>query len=51
MILGIKRDGEARNVEMALGQATVKRYTVSESSSANERQKRILQGILHGTTD
>jgi predicted metalloprotease with PDZ domain len=51
VILGIKRDGEARNVEMALAQATQKRYMVSESASANERQKRILQGILHGTTD
>ena len=51
VILGIKRDGEARNVEMALAQATLKRYMVSESASANERQKRILQGILHGTTD
>jgi len=51
VILEVKREGETRNVQIDLTSGSQKKYTVSESASANARQKRILAGLLHGTTD
>ena len=47
----IQRNGSERDVSFALGSRGVQAYSISETPGASERQKRIRDGMLHGTTD
>ncbi|MGB6877531.1 MAG: PDZ domain-containing protein [Candidatus Acidiferrales bacterium] len=47
----IQRNGSEREISFALGKRGVQAYSVSEITGASDRQKRILDGILHGTTN
>ncbi|MGC1107875.1 MAG: PDZ domain-containing protein [Candidatus Acidiferrales bacterium] len=47
----IQRNGSQRDISFALGKRGVQTYSVSEITGASDRQKRILDGILHGTTN
>ncbi len=47
----IRRDGSTRDLSFALGKRAIQVYSVSEIANASDRQKRIREGMLHGTTD
>ncbi|MFZ0638125.1 MAG: PDZ domain-containing protein [Candidatus Acidiferrales bacterium] len=47
----IQRNGSERDISFALGRRGVQVYSVSEMTDASDRQKRIRDGLLHGTTD
>jgi predicted metalloprotease with PDZ domain len=47
----VQRNGSERDVSFALGSRGVQAYSISEIPGANDRQKRIRDGILHGTTN
>lgn len=47
----IQRNGRGRDTSFALGKRTVGVYSVSEMGDASDRQKRIREGMLQGTTD
>jgi len=49
--LRVRRDGEEKEISYALGKGSGDHYSVVESANPNERQRRIREGILHGTTD
>lgn len=49
--LRIQRNGAVRDVSFQLGRRSMQVYSVSEIAGASERQKRIREGMLHGTTD
>ncbi len=47
----IRRDGSTRDLSFALGKRAIQVYSVSEIANASDRQKRIREGMLKGTTD
>jgi predicted metalloprotease with PDZ domain len=49
--LRIRRDGTEQNIVVRLGEVREKTFQVAEMPHAEERSKRIRDGILHGTTD
>jgi predicted metalloprotease with PDZ domain len=49
--LRIDRDGEALEVDYAVGTHNEIRAGIAENHSADQRQRRIREGLLHGTTD
>jgi len=49
--LRVRRDGRAMNFSFALGSRVDRSYVVSESPNATEGQRRIRDGLLHGTTN
>ncbi len=48
--LKIRRDDKERTIEFKLGEERETIYQVTEDSHANEKAKRIREGLLHGTT-
>jgi predicted metalloprotease with PDZ domain len=49
--LRIQRNGSERDVSFALGKRTVQTYSISEIDGASQRQRRIRDGLLRGTTN
>ena len=49
--LRIRREEKEGNVNLRLGEVRQKFYLVTEIAGANERARRIREGLLHGTTD
>jgi predicted metalloprotease with PDZ domain len=49
--LRVRRADTEQNVDIQLGELRQKFYQVVEAPSANDRAKRIRDGMLHGTTD
>jgi predicted metalloprotease with PDZ domain len=49
--LRIRRDDTEQNIVVRLGEVREKTFQVAEMPHAEERSKRIRDGILHGTTD
>jgi predicted metalloprotease with PDZ domain len=49
--LRVDRDGEALEVDYTVGTHNEVRAAISESHNADQRQRRIREGLLHGTTD
>ena len=47
----IERNGAPMNVSFALAERLVQTYSITEIPNANERQKRIREGLLRGTTN
>jgi predicted metalloprotease with PDZ domain len=47
----IQREGEEREISFALAKRGVQTYSISELPDASERQKRIRDGMLQGTTN
>jgi predicted metalloprotease with PDZ domain len=47
----IQRNGSERDISFALGSRGIQAYSVSEIPNVSDRQKRIRDGMLHGTTD
>ena len=49
--LRVRRDDEAKSLDIPLGEVREKIFQVAEASGADARARRIRDGILHGTTD
>ena len=49
--LRVRRDGKEISIEVRLGESRETSYQVVETPGANDRARRIRDGILHGTTD
>jgi predicted metalloprotease with PDZ domain len=49
--LRLLRNTEKREVFFALGEEQERAYEIEEAGHATEKQRRIRQGLLHGTTD
>ena len=49
--LRVRRDGKEISIEVRLGESRETFYQVVETPGANDRARRIRDGILHGTTD
>jgi predicted metalloprotease with PDZ domain len=50
--LRVRRDGEEKEISYALGEGGGDRhYSIVESPNPSDKQRRIREGILHGTTD
>ena len=49
--LRIRRDGEELEISYALGSNDDHRYSISELPHPSDKQRRIRDGLLHGTTD
>ena len=49
--LRVRRDEKEQNIEIRLGEQRETFYQVAESSIADERARRIREGILRGSTD
>jgi len=49
--LHVKRGDNEINISFTLGASSDVHYSISEMPGANERQLRIRNGVLHGTTD
>jgi predicted metalloprotease with PDZ domain len=49
--LHVNREGREMDVSYVLGAREIRQYSIQEISGASERQRRIRDGILHGTTD
>jgi hypothetical protein len=50
--LRVRRDGEEKEISYALGEGgSGRRYSIAELSNPSEMQRRIREGLLHGTTD
>lgn len=47
----VQREGSEREISFALAKRGIQVYSVSEISGANEKQKRIRDGMLQGTTN
>lgn len=47
----IRRNGSTRDLSFELGKRAVQVYSISEIANASDRQKRIREGMLKGTTD
>lgn len=47
----IERNGSPMDVSFPLAERLVQTYSITEISNASERQRRIRDGLLHGTTD
>ena len=47
----IQRDGTERDISFALGSRSVRVYSISETPDAGDRQRRIRDGMLRGTTN
>jgi predicted metalloprotease with PDZ domain len=47
----IQRDGTERDISFALGSRSMRIYSISEISDAGDRQRRIRDGMLRGTTN
>lgn len=47
----IQREGSERDVSFALGKQSLQMYSISEIAGATDRQKRIRDGMLQGTTN
>jgi len=49
--LRLRRDSEEKEVSFALGEREERMYEIEEAGQATEKQRRILEGLLRGTTD
>ena len=49
--LRVRRDGKEISIEVRLGESRETFYQVVETPGANDRARRVRDGILHGTTD
>lgn len=49
--LRVRRDGTEREIPFILGGRDVRMYEIEEDSHATKEQRRIRDGLLHGTTD
>ena len=49
--LHVNRDGREMDISYVAGTREERRYSIVESGGASERQRRIRQGLLRGTTD
>ena len=50
--LRVRRDGDVKEISYALGEGgSGRRYSIMESLNPSEKQRRIREGLLHGTTD
>jgi predicted metalloprotease with PDZ domain len=49
--LHIKREGQEMDISYVLGAREDKRYSIAEVSHPTDRQHRIREGLLHGTTE
>ena len=50
--LRVRRDGEEKEISYALGEGgSGGRYSIVELSNPSEKQRRVREGLLHGTTD
>jgi predicted metalloprotease with PDZ domain len=50
--LRVRRDGEEKEIDYALGEGGGDRhYSIVESPNPTDKQRRIREGMLHGTTD
>ncbi|HJY87989.1 MAG TPA: PDZ domain-containing protein [Candidatus Acidoferrales bacterium] len=49
--LRLRRDSEEREVWFVLGERQQRFYVIEEAGSATEKQRRIREGLLRGTTD
>jgi len=49
--LRMRRDEKEENIDLHLGEIREKFFDVVESANADQRAKRIRDGLLHGTTD
>ena len=49
--LRVERNGAPMNVSFALAERVVQTYSITEMPNASERQKRIREGLLRGTTN
>lgn len=50
--LSVRRDGEEKEISYALGEGGGDRhYSIVESPNPSDKQRRIREGMLHGTTD
>lgn len=47
----IRREDKERTLEFNLGEEKELRYQVAEDSHADEKARRIREGLLHGVTD
>ena len=51
MRLRIRRDGLEREVSFGLGERQEHMYQIEEEAKPTAKQRRILEGLLRGTTD
>jgi predicted metalloprotease with PDZ domain len=49
--LRLRRDAEEREVSFVLGERQERTYEIEEAGSPTDKQRRILDGLLRGTTD
>ncbi len=49
--LRFRRDASEKEVSFALSERQVRAYFIEEAGSPTDQQRRILEGLLHGTTD
>jgi predicted metalloprotease with PDZ domain len=49
--LRVRRDGAEMEISYALGSSEDRRYSISEPPHPSDKQRRIRDGFLHGTTD
>jgi predicted metalloprotease with PDZ domain len=49
--LRVRREEKEESIDLRFGELRQKFYQVSETASANDRARRIRDGLLHGTTD
>jgi predicted metalloprotease with PDZ domain len=49
--LRLRRDSEEKDVSFALGEREERMYEIEEAGQPMEKQRRILEGLLRGTTD
>ncbi|HKS80627.1 MAG TPA: PDZ domain-containing protein [Candidatus Acidoferrales bacterium] len=49
--LHVNREGHETDISYVLGAREIRQYSIQEIAGANDRQRRIRDGILHGTTD
>jgi len=49
--LHIRREGEEKEFSFALGTRSDNRCSLTEAAHPNEKQRRILEGLLHGSTN
>lgn len=47
----IERNGSPMDISFPLAERVVQTYSISEIPNASDRQRRIREGLLHGTTD
>ena len=51
LTLRVRRGGQEMDISFLVGSREERRYSISEKPHASEKQRRIREGILHGTTN